>query len=267
MVMATNVGEGLEPSRTRVPGREWSLLYRIGGVSAFVFVGMLLAAVVLFVVNPAPPADGGAATLRYIAAHRTPYVVQQQLWLVPGVFAMVTYVALYPALRGVSMSLALLGSAVGAVAWAVTLAIPTTTTGAPALVYLSDQYASAADPSRRLALATAAETLVAQNRTTSVVGPLTAAGMLIVSLAMLHGVFPRFVALLGIVTGGLGIAAEVLRMVFEGFYGIYGILLPVWMGAVGWNLYRLGRHRGRVPDPGGGPDPGRVSSTARRDAP
>jgi|BarGraNGADG00212_1021973.scaffolds.fasta_scaffold05310_3 hypothetical protein len=30
-------------------------------------------------------------------------------------------------------------------------------------------------------------------------------------------------------------------MVFEGFYVIYGSLLPIWMGAVGWNLYRLGR--------------------------
>ena len=36
-------------------------------------------------------------------------------------------------------------------------------------------------------------------------------------------------------------------MVFEGFYGIYGVLLPVWMGAVGWNLYRLGRSSEQVP--------------------
>jgi hypothetical protein len=33
-------------------------------------------------------------------------------------------------------------------------------------------------------------------------------------------------------------------MVFEGFYAAYGILLPIWMGAVGWALWRLG---GRQP--------------------
>jgi len=31
---------------------------------------------------------------------------------------------------------------------------------------------------------------------------------------------------------------------FEGFSVIYRVLLPVWMGAVGWNLYRLGRSNG-----------------------
>ena len=36
-------------------------------------------------------------------------------------------------------------------------------------------------------------------------------------------------------------------MVFEGFYVFYGVLLPVCMGAVGWNLYRLGRSSGQVP--------------------
>lgn len=59
-------------------------------------------------------------------------------------------------------------------------------------------------------------------------------GLLLVSVVMLRGVFPRWVAWLGVVTGVLGIAAEALRMVVEGFYVVYGILLPVWMAAVGW---------------------------------
>jgi len=89
--------------------------------------------------------------------------------------------------------------------------------------------------------------LIAQNRTTVVVGPLTTVGLLIVSIVMLNGVFPKAVAYLGVATGVLGISAEALRMVFEGFYVIYGSLLPIWMGAVGWNLYRLGRRGGQVP--------------------
>jgi len=80
-----------------------------------------------------------------------------------------------------------------------------------------------------------------------VVGPLEAVALLIVSIVMLKGVFPKAVAYLGVAAGVLGISAEALRMVFEGFYAIYGVLLPIWMGAVGWNLYRLGRSSGHLP--------------------
>jgi ABC-type uncharacterized transport system ATPase component len=76
-------------------------------------------------------------------------------------FAMVTYLALYPALKNLDKSLAALGAVVGGSAYALSLAIPTTTMGAPALVYLSDQFTATADPARRAALATAAETLIA----------------------------------------------------------------------------------------------------------
>jgi len=127
------------------------------------------------------------------------------------------------------------------------MAIPTTSTGAPALVYLRDQFMAAADPARSAALATAAETLIAQNRTTAVAGPLEAVALLIVSIVMLKGVFPKAVTYLGVATGVLGISAEALRMVFEGFYVFYGVLLPIWMGAVGWNPYQLGRSSGQVP--------------------
>lgn len=191
------------------PDPSWRLLYRIGGVSAWIFVGMLVAAIVVAIATPAPPTAGGTATLSYIAAHRTLYIVEQQLWLVPAVFAMVTYLALYPALKHLDRSLAALGAVVGGSAWALTLAIPTTTTGAPALVYLSDQFMATADPARR-AFATAAETLIAQNRTTVVVGPLTTVGLLIVSIVMLKGVFPKAVAYLGVAAGVLGISAEAL---------------------------------------------------------
>jgi hypothetical protein len=152
------------------PDPSWRLLYRVGGVSAWLFVGMLVAAIVLAITTPAPPTADGTATLNYIAAYRTLYIVHQQLWLVPGGFAMVTYLALYPALKHLDRGLAALGAVVGGSAYALTLAIPTTTTGAPALVYLSDQFTATADPARRATFATAAETLIAQNRTTLVVG-------------------------------------------------------------------------------------------------
>ncbi|RYV52782.1 DUF4386 family protein [Pengzhenrongella frigida] len=231
------VGGGPDPS--------WRRLYVIGAASAWIFVGLLIAAIVLSIVTPPPPTAQGTATLDYIAAHRTLYVVHQQLWLVPGVFAMVTYLSLYPALKHLDRSTAAVGTVVGASAWALTLAIPTSSTGAPALVYLSDQYMATADAARRASLTAAAETLIAQNRTPGVVGVLTTVGLLIVSVVMLRGVFPRAVAFLGIVVGVLGIASEALRPVIEGAYGIYGVLMLVWMAAVGWSLVRLGSNGGR----------------------
>jgi uncharacterized protein DUF4386 len=218
----------------------WRMLYRIGGISAGLFVAMLLAAIGLVIATPPPPTAGGATTLEYIANHRTLYIVHQQLWLVPGVFAAVMYLALYPVLRPLHASVAALGCAVGGIAWALTLAMPTTSTGAPALVYLSDQHAATSDLAERSALVGAAESLIAINRTPTTVGVLTTVGMLIVALVMLRGIFPKWIAYLGIVTGLLGIASEALRPVIEGGYGIYGVLLLVWMGAVGWKLYGLG---------------------------
>lgn len=231
------------------PDPSWRLLYRVGGVAAWLFVGMTVVDIVLYLTTPAPPTGGGVATLNHIAGHRTLYVVEQQLWLVPAAFATVTYLALYPALQQLDRALAALGAVVGGSAYALTMAIPTTTTGAPALVYLSDQFGATADPARRAAFATAAETLIAQNRTTVVVGPLAAVGLLIVSIVMRKGVFPRAVAYLGIGVGALGIASEALRFVVEGLYGVYGVLLLVWMSAVGRTLFQLGR--GALPDGSG----------------
>ena len=60
-------------------------------------------------------------------------------------------------------------------------------------------------------------------------------------------------AYLGIAVGVLGIASEALRFVVEGLYGVYGVLLLVWMSAVGLELYRLGR--GSEPVSAGPPAP------------
>ena len=223
----------------------WGPLYRVGGISAGLFVALLVAATLLAIATPPPPTTGGAATLDFIAAHRTLYVVHQQLWLVPGLFAAVVYLALFPALKSAHPSLAALGCAVGGAAWALTLAMPTTSTGAPALVYLSDPYAVTSDPAQRAAFVAAAEGLIAVNRTPTAVGVLTTVGMLMVSLVMLQGTFPRWVAYLGTATGILGIASEALRPVIEGGYAAYGLLLFVWMGAVGWRLHALGADPGR----------------------
>jgi hypothetical protein len=229
------------------PDPSWSDLYRAGGVSAVLFVVLVLIAIVLVVVAPPPLNADGATTLQYVASHKVLYIIEQALWLAPSVFAMVVFLALFQALKHLNKSYAALGVLAGIVAWALTLAIPTTGGGAPVLVYLSDQYMAATTAAQHTAFATAAEVFIAQNNITGAVGILTPVGILITSLVMLKGVFPKGTAYLGIVTGALGIVSEALRPILGPGYFVYGLLLPIWFLAVGWKLYRLGSRLSREP--------------------
>lgn len=216
----------------------WRSLYRVGGISALAFVVLNLIAIALDLTAP-PPVSGGVATLEFIAAHKVNYILEQILWLAPGIFAAIVFLALYPALKPLHPSYAALGAFIGAAAWALTLAIPTTTRGAPALVFLSDQYAATSDAAQRAVFATAAETLIAQNNTPNIVGILTPVGILLLGLVMRKGIFPKPVAYLSMVTGALGIASEALRFALPAGYTVYGLLLLIWFSVIGWQLYRL----------------------------
>ena len=223
------------------PDRSWRDLYRAGGISAVLFVVLVLAAIAIVVAPPPLNADG-ATTLQYVASHKVLYTIEQVLWLAPSVFAAVVFLALFPALKHLNKSYAALGTFAGFVSWVLGLAIPTTGGGAPVLVYLSDQYMTAATAAQHTAFATAAEVYIAGNNITSAAGILAPVGILILSLVMLRGVFPKGVAYLGIATGVLGIISEALRPLIGPGYFVYGLLLPTWFLLVGWKLYQLARN-------------------------
>lgn len=186
--------------------------------------------------------------LNYIADHRTVYILQQILWLAPSVLLVVVFLALYVAIKELDKSWAAIGGVLGIVSWAVTLSYPATGGGAPALVHLSDQFRAATTDARRTALATAAEGFIAMNAVATMIGVLEAAGILIVSLVMLKGAFSRGTVYLGIVTGAIGVVCEGLKPVVGIGYIVYGLLLFVWLAAIGWTLIRLPR----------GPEPVRI---------
>jgi hypothetical protein len=227
-----------EPPATG-PDPTWRDLYRAGGIAALLATVAYVAALVLTFTVPEAPTSGGAATLEYIAAHRSVYILEQVLWLGPSVLLTVTFLALYPALRHLNKSWAAIGAVLGVVSWAVTLAYPATGGGAPALVYLSDQYAAAATDAERLAFVAAAEGFIAQNYVATLMGVLEAAGVLIVSLVMLKGRFRRSLIYLGIATGAVGVVCEGLKPLLGLAYITYGLLLFVWLLAIGWTLLRL----------------------------
>lgn len=223
------------------PDPEWKRLYWAGGVSALLASLVYIIALVVEISLGEYPTSGGAAVLEYIAAHRSVYILQQILWLMPSVLLMIVFLALYPALKDLDRSVAAIGAVLGIASWAVTLAYPATGGGSPALVYLSDQYAAATTDAQRAAFAAAAEGFIAQNYVPTIMGVLETIAILIVSLLMLRGVFHRSVAYLGIATGAVGIVSEALKPMLGLGYIVYGLLVMVWIIAIGWELLRLAR--------------------------
>src|SRR3989440_4259516 len=222
------------------PDPSWRGLCRAGGISAALYVVLIIVPLVLLNTLPQPPLSGGAATLQYIASHKPVYIVELVSFVGLSLPAMVVFLALYGALNHLNKSYAALGALVGIASEVIALAYnssPPSLNGG--LVYLSDQYVAATTAAQRAAEATAAEGLIAVSNAVNAAGILTALGILIISLVMLKGVFPKSVAYLGIVTGALGIVSEALRLILGPGYIVYGVLLLLWFLVVGWKLYRL----------------------------
>lgn len=222
----------------------WGLLYGAAGASSILFVLLLVAALVLDFLAP-PPVHDGAATLEFIAAHKTNYVAEQVLWILPNILPVLVFAALFVALFPFRKSLSLIALVFGALPWALLLAIPVSSRGSLNLVYLSDRFMAAGTDQERRAYAAAAEGIIAENNTPAIVGALSALGILLMGAAMLRGgrgPFPRYLAWLGIATGAVGVVSEALRHAFPDFYWGYGILLWAWFIATGIALFRL-RHQ------------------------
>jgi hypothetical protein len=238
------------------PDPSWKGVYRVGSISAALYVLLILVPLVLLNTLPQPPLSGGAATLQYIASYKPVYIIELVSFVGLSLPAMVVFLALYGVLKHLNKGYAALGAIVGIASEVIALAYnssPPSLNGG--LLYLSDQYVAATTAAQRAAFATASESLIAVSNAVNGAGILTAIGILILSLVMLRGVFHKGVAYLGIVTGLLGIVSEALRdMIGPGYY-VYGLLLPIWFLAAGWKLYRLGSSSSHSREAGVAPSP------------
>ncbi len=210
-----------------------------GSILAFVYTVMVILPLVLIFTTPQPPTTGGLAVLSYIAAHKGIYLAELICFVGLSIPAIGVFFALAILLVKSNKVLAVLGGLVGIVSEIVALALG----GSPeslhgGLVYLSNQYALASSEAQRLALSTAAESLIAIVNSVSAAGVLTALAILLLSLCMLRGTIGRGIAIFGIVTGILGIVLEASRPVVGMIYALYGILLPIWFIVVGIMLFK-----------------------------
>ena len=223
------------------PDLSWRGLYAAGALAALVYVVMVVVPVVLVFTAPLPPTTGDGV-LEYIAENRLVYLTELVSFVGLGVPALVVFAAVAVALAGVNKSVAAIGGLFGVASEIMALALgssPQSLHGG--LVVLSDAYVNATTDAERASLVSAAEALIAATNAVSWVGILTAAGILILSLVMWQGVFSRTLAVLGVITGALGIVFEALRPMVGSAYAIYGLLLPIWFVLVGLRLFRISR--------------------------
>ena len=219
----------------------WAPLYRVGALSALMFVLLVLVPVVLIFVAPVPPTEG-RALLEYIASHKIVYLVELVCFVGLSVPALVVFAALAVSLGRTNRSMAAIGGLFGIASETIALALgssPQSLHGG--LVVLSDSYQAPGTAAERAGLVSAADALIAATNAVSWAGILTAAAILVLSLTKRRAHFGRVIAILGIITGAAGILAEALRPMIGSTYAIYGLLLPIWFALVGWRLLRLGR--------------------------
>lgn len=226
-----DVGAGPDPS--------WRGLYKAGGISAFLYVILALIVPTLMVLIPQYDFKmDGPALLQFIASNKTWWMFLQSLVLETSILLIITFVALFAALKHLNKSYAAIGAVVGVTSQILFMAYYPILLG---LVYLSNQYAAATDAQQKV-LATAAEALIAQNNAFNpIYENLFAAGILIISLVMLKGVFHKSVAYLGIATFAAAIIAMALFSIIGLAYLWWWVVSTIWLIAAGWKLYRLGR--------------------------
>jgi hypothetical protein len=228
---------------------DWRRLYVAGALAAVAYVVLVVVPIVLVFTTPVPPTTGGPL-LEYIAEHRTVYLIELVCFVGLAVPGLVVFAALAVALRSADVGLAALGGLLGVVSETIALALgssPQSLHGG--LVVLANRYAQTDNAAERASLASSADALIAATNAVSWAGVLTAAAILLLSALMRQAGWGRAIAVLGIVTGALGIVAEALRPMIGAAYAVYGLLLPVWFGLVGWQLLRLTR-RSAAPAPG-----------------
>lgn len=223
------------------PDPTWHRLYFWGGISAFGYLFLALVVPYLQVLWYTYDFEmGAAAYLEFIAAHTVGWMTLQTLVLGGSVLAIVTFIALFVALKHLDKSMALIGAAWAVTAQILFIAYLPVLYG---LAFLSNQYMTA-PAAEQNTYAVAAEALIAMNNGFNpFYESFFAVSILLISIPMLKGAFSKFVAYLGIATPVVCIVAMSLWPIIGIGYFFWWLLFMVWFALVGWRLIQLGRVR------------------------
>lgn len=222
----------------------WRGLYKAGGIAAFAYIllGIVVPAL-LFIPVGYERGLSGEALLTFIADHRTWWFILQTLTLGPSFLAMPVFLAIFVALKGVNKSYAAIGALL---AISCQLLFVSFYPGTLGMAFLSAQY-MAADPALQESLAAAALGVTAPlDAFNPLYETVFAGSILILSLVMFRGVFPRAVAYMGLATAGAEmVAISLTSQIGMGYFWWY-LFFVFWFAGVGWRLYQLGTTPRRV---------------------
>ena len=219
-------------------------LFRAGGIAALALGACYLVITVLYSVIGLVPTETAESWLTYLDGKTAAW------WGIVGLSALTDLLffpvaaALYVALKPTNRNAMLAGA--GLLILFATLDLAVTQLNFAALITLGGDYAAATSDVARAAALAAASYPVAVFRSplfaAYVIG-IPALGILVISLVMREGSFPRVTAWVGILVGLLGFVAVVGPVVW-GDAGIVAIatsvLTLIWVLLVGWRLLRLG---------------------------
>lgn len=220
----------------------WKPLFKIGGVSALMMVGIIIAQMIVFISAPPPYEGGASAWFALFQNNKIIGLINFELLMIVYVFLSIPItLSLYILLRRVSPSFTVLYvvlSLIGIMSFIV---------ARPAfeMLSLSNGYAAAATDAERAIYLSAGETLLAVFHGTAfqvsyILGSL---GGLIVSLVMLKtDVFSKTTAYLRIASSvfDFGLYIPVVGM----YISIFSVLfLLIWDVLVARRLFQLGRNK------------------------
>jgi hypothetical protein len=231
---AEKAGTGADPT--------WKGLYKAGGISAILYIVLALVVPTVQVLTmdyfDLTAEYGGAEFLQFIAANRFWWLFLQTVVLGTSVLAIVSFVALFVALKHIDKSYAALGAVVAVTCQLLFMAYYPVLLGT---IYLSDKFVTASIEQQAM-LGTAAESLIAVNTAFNpLYEPLFGVSILIFSFVMLKGVFHKSIGYLGIATCIASFIAMTLWPIVGVNYLWWWFLFFIWFTAVGWKLYRLGK--------------------------
>lgn len=221
----------------------WKSMYKIGGISAILYMVLALVVPTLQVLTmeyfEMTAEYGGAEFLQFIAENRLWWLIAQTLLLGGSILAIVAFVALFAALKQIDKSYAAIGAVIAVTTQILFVAYYPVLLGT---IYLSDKFVTAS-ADQQVLLGTAADSLMAINNAFNpLYEPLLAISILFFSLVMLKGVFHKSVAYLGIATCAAAIIGISLWPIVGVGYFWWWIFYLVWFIAVGWKLYQLGKN-------------------------
>ena len=218
----------------------WKGLYKAGGMSAILYVIFALSIPFFMFIDNTELSHmvSGSEILGLITKNGILWWVTLQTFVLgTSFFAIITFIALFVALSEVDKVKGLIGSAIAVVIHILFIAYYPVML---ALGFLANIY-TVANSGQRQSIESAAEALLAINNAFNPLYEFVfAVSILILSLAMLKGVFNKKVAYLGILTSISACVALALFPLINIAYFWWWLLFMIWFVALGLRLIKMG---------------------------